>query len=176
MFKNTITRPDSSEKKLEICLSLESKHILTQIDGLLLTCLEVLTCTLCLLLILEEAIAGVTTGLISLGDSVTWRAKHFGIYQNLTSKITAFNAPSYFVDEMVKGAFKRFKHEHIFEERDGGTLMIDVFDYDSPLGILGKIADALFLEKYMTRLLTKRNDMIKEFAESEKWKGVPGMG
>ena len=124
----------------------------------------------------EEAIAGVITGLISLGDSVTWRAKHFGIYQNLTSKITAFNAPSYFVDEMVKGAFKRFKHEHIFEERDGGTLMIDVFDYDSPLGILGKIADALFLEKYMTRLLTKRNDMIKEFAESEKWKGVPGMG
>ena len=124
----------------------------------------------------EEAIAGVTSGLIGLGDSVTWRAKHFGIYQNLTSKITAFDSPSYFVDEMVKGAFKRFKHEHIFEEQDGGTLMVDVFDYKSPLGFLGRIAEALFLEKYMTRLLTKRNEMIKEFAESEKWKEVPGMG
>ena len=123
----------------------------------------------------EEAIAGVTSGLIGMGDSVTWRAKHFGIYQNLTSKITAFNYPHYFVDEMVKGAFKRFKHDHIFEERDGETLMIDVFEYDSPLGFLGRIADALFLEKYMTRLLVKRNEMIKEFAESEKWKEVLGI-
>ncbi len=124
----------------------------------------------------EQAIAGVTSGLIGLGESVTWRAKHFGIYQNLTSKITAFDFPSYFVDEMVKGAFKRFTHEHIFEEQDGGTLMVDVFDYDSPLGILGKIANALFLENYMTSLLTKQNEMIKEFAESERWKEVPGMG
>ena len=123
----------------------------------------------------EEAIAGVTTGLIGMGDSVTWRAKHFGVYQNLTSKITAFESPRYFVDEMVKGAFKRFKHEHFFEKQDGGTLMIDVFDYDSPLGVLGKMADALFLKNYMTGLLTKRNEMIKEFAESEKWKEVPGM-
>jgi len=97
----------------------------------------------------EEAIAGVTSGLIGLNESVTWRAKHFGIYQKLTSKITAFKKPDYFVDEMEKGIFKRFKHEHIFTTFENGTLMIDIFDYDSPLSFLGKIADVLFLKNYM---------------------------
>ncbi|MGB1206412.1 MAG: SRPBCC family protein [Chitinophagales bacterium] len=120
----------------------------------------------------EEAIAGVTSGLIGQNQSVTWRAKHFGIYQQLTSKITAFKKPDYFIDEMEKGIFKRFKHEHIFEEIQGQTLMIDVFDYESPLGILGKIADKMFLKHYMTRLLEKRNEAIKEFAETDKWKEV----
>ncbi len=120
----------------------------------------------------EEAIAGVTSGLIGMNQSVTWRAKHFGIYQNLTSKITAFEPPNYFVDEMEKGIFKRFKHEHIFKEDQGQTLMIDVFDYESPLGILGQIADKLFLKKYMQNLLQKRNETIKEFAESGRWQEV----
>jgi ligand-binding SRPBCC domain-containing protein len=118
----------------------------------------------------EEAIGGVTSGLIGLNQSVTWRAKHFGIYQNLTSKITAFEYPIFFSDEMVKGAFKSFRHEHHFEDTINGTLMIDYFDYQSPLGLLGTIVDSLFLRKYMTDLLEKRNTTIKEFAESDKWK------
>jgi ligand-binding SRPBCC domain-containing protein len=120
----------------------------------------------------EETIAGVTSGLIGKNQSVTWRAKHFGIYQNLTSKITEFKFPDYFVDEMEKGIFKRFRHEHIFKEFENKTIMVDVFDYESPLGILGKIADKLFLEKYMKSLLEKRNETIKDFAESDKWRKV----
>lgn len=120
----------------------------------------------------EEAIAGKTSGLIGMNESVTWKAKHFGVYQKLTSKITEFDYPKYFVDEMVKGAFKEFKHEHHFAELNGGTLMTDVFNYTSPLGVLGRIADQLFLKSYMTELLTKRNRIVKEFAESEKWKGI----
>lgn len=120
----------------------------------------------------EEAIAGVTTGLIKMNETVTWRAKHFGIYQKLSSKITAFERPTYFVDEMVKGIFKCFKHEHLFKEIGGQTLMTDIFDYESPLGILGKIADTLFLKNYMRRLLAIRNETIKDFAESDKWKQV----
>lgn len=120
----------------------------------------------------EEAIAGVTSGLIGKNQSVTWRAKHFGIYQNLTSKITEFKFPDYFVDEMEKGIFKRFRHEHLFKEFENKTIMVDVFDYESPLGILGKIADKLFLEKYMKSLLEKRNETIKDFAESDKWRKV----
>ncbi|QOW09875.1 SRPBCC family protein [Kaistella flava (ex Peng et al. 2021)] len=118
----------------------------------------------------EKAIAGKTSGLIGMDESVTWRAKHFGIYQNLTSRITEFDRPKYFADEMVKGAFKEFKHEHHFAELNGGTLMTDFFDYKSPFGILGKLADELFLKRYMTELLTERNRIVKEFAESEKWK------
>lgn len=120
----------------------------------------------------ETAIAGVTSGLIGLNESVTWRAKHFGIYQKLTSKITEFECPNYFVDEMVSGAFKSFKHEHYFVDSDSGTLITDIFYYQSPLGFLGVIADKLFLQKYMTDLLTERNRIVKDFAESGRWKEV----
>ncbi|MFD2909407.1 cell division protein [Flavobacterium ardleyense] len=120
----------------------------------------------------EKAIAGKTSGLIEMHESVTWRAKHFGIYQNLTSKITAFESPKYFADEMQQGIFKAFKHEHHFSEINGTTTMIDIFDYKSPLGILGKLADELFLKKYMTDLLIERNRIVKDFAESERWKEI----
>lgn len=120
----------------------------------------------------EEAIAGTMSGLISLHETVTWRAKHLGVWQELTSKITGFESPIYFADEMLEGAFKRFKHEHFFEENDGITLMKDTFDYDAPFGIIGKLADVLFLKRYMTALLIKRNNSIKSFAESNRWKEV----
>ncbi|MET4083647.1 ligand-binding SRPBCC domain-containing protein [Pedobacter sp. UYP30] len=116
----------------------------------------------------ETAIGGKTSGLIGLNETVTWRAKHFGIYQQLTSKVTDYERPNYFTDEMVKGTFKKFKHEHHFKSIDGRTLMIDYFDYQSPFGILGKLADTLFLERYLTELLNKRNSVIKEFAENRK--------
>ena len=113
----------------------------------------------------EEAVGGRTTGLMKLNEEVTWRARHFGVYQKLSSKITAFEYPNIFVDEMTKGIFKRFKHEHRFESKFGETVMIDVFDYTAPLGPCGKLADKLFLKKYMTRFLTNRNAVIKEYAE-----------
>jgi ligand-binding SRPBCC domain-containing protein len=119
----------------------------------------------------EQAIAGRTSGLIDLGETVTWQAKHLGVRQTLTSKIVAFDRPTHFRDSMQKGIFKRIDHDHFFEEIENGqTLMRDRFDYDAPLWILGKIADRLFLEKYMTRFLQERNRMIKEIAESEKWR------
>lgn len=113
----------------------------------------------------ERAIAGRTSGLIGFGETVTWRAKHFGIWQTLTSKITDFNAPVFFTDEMVSGAFKSFRHEHYFSHDGARTLMQDVFIFESPLGILGKLASWLFLKRYMTALLMKRNEVIKEVAE-----------
>ncbi|WP_299228053.1 SRPBCC family protein [uncultured Psychroserpens sp.] len=113
----------------------------------------------------EKAIAGRTSGLIELNEWVTWEAKHFGVNQHLTSKITQFDRPNYFVDEMVSGAFKSFKHEHIFQTKNEATLMIDKFHFQSPFGILGKIANVLFLKRYMTQLLTTRNVFLKSKAE-----------
>ena len=118
----------------------------------------------------EKAISGKTNGLINSGETVTWQATHFGVRQKLTSKITAFNRPHHFRDEMKKGAFKRFSHDHYFEETESGTLMRDVFDYDSPLGVLGRIADVIFLKKYMTNLLLERSLLIKKVAETDDWK------
>jgi ligand-binding SRPBCC domain-containing protein len=120
----------------------------------------------------ETAIAGKTSGLIELHESVTWRAKHFGVYQTLSSRITEFNSPEFFTDEMVSGAFKSFKHQHIFEKNGEETLMKDIFDFISPLGFLGRLADKLVLKKYMTNLLEERNKVIKDYAETDKWKSI----
>jgi len=115
----------------------------------------------------ERAIAGRTSGLIELNENVTWRAKHFGIWQNLTSKITVFDFPNLFVDEMVSGAFKSFTHEHHFTSVDDDhTMMRDVFVFESPLGFLGELANKLVLIKYMTELLAERNRVIKVTAET----------
>ena len=113
----------------------------------------------------ETAIAGRTSGLIELGESVTWRAKHFGVWQTLTSKVTEMEYPNYFVDEMVKGAFKNFRHEHYFYAIKEQTLMKEVFMFESPLGLLGMAANFYFLKDYMEKLLEQRNLVIKETAE-----------
>ncbi len=120
----------------------------------------------------EEAIDGVTSGLIGLNESVTWRAKHLGFTQKLSTVITELEEPMYFVDEMSQSIFNGFRHEHKFQNEDGSTRMIDIFDYEAPFGILGKIANVLFLKKYMHKLLKTRNAVIKEFAESAKWRDI----
>lgn len=113
----------------------------------------------------EKAVAGKISGLIGINEWVTWEANHFGIKQKLTSKITEFDSPNYFVDEMVSGAFKSFRHEHLFIPEGNKTKMIDKFYYKSPLGMLGKIADVLFLKNYMKNLLLTRNSHLKIEAE-----------
>lgn len=120
----------------------------------------------------ERAIDGVTSGLIELGETVTWEAVHFGIRQRLTSKITVCDRPRHLQDVMVSGAFAGFTHDHFLSETEDGTLMKDDFDYRSPLGPLGIVADVVFLEAYMTKLLEERNAVIKRFAESDEWKQI----
>lgn len=116
----------------------------------------------------EVAVAGRTSGLIEAGEHVTWRATHFGIRQLLTSRIESMERPRYFRDTMVTGAFKRIDHDHYFEaESADRTFMRDVFVYEAPLGVIGRLADALFLERYMTKLLVERNQVIKKLAESD---------
>lgn len=114
----------------------------------------------------EHIIAGVREGIMKLGETVTWRAKHFGIWMELTSKIKEAQRPEYFVDEMQKGAFKSLRHEHHFLQTNKGTIMKDIFMFEVPFGILGKIVNSLVLENYLKGFLIKRNDYIKEMAES----------
>ncbi|CAN5507058.1 hypothetical protein BH18ACI1_BH18ACI1_20510 [soil metagenome] len=114
----------------------------------------------------EQAIAGVTSGLIGLGESVTFKGIHFGIRQQLTSKITEYDKPKCFVDEMTKGAFKSLKHIHEFTSTTSGTLMRDTLIWTSPFGFLGKIADKLFVENYMKRFVVERNTKLKAVAEN----------
>lgn len=120
----------------------------------------------------EKAIAGVTSGLIKLGETVTWRARHKGIWMNLQSTISVMEEYSYFVDEQVKGPFKHYRHEHYFEEKEGVVIMKDVFDFESPLGVLGRIANKIIAYSYLKDLLIRRNDLIKEYAEGELWREI----
>jgi len=127
----------------------------------------------------ERAVGGRTSGLIELGEEVTWRARHLGVTQHFTSKITAFDRPRHFRDEMQRGAFRSFVHDHFFEVDDRQsclsgqaglpvvhcTKMIDALEFSAPLGIFGRIAEKLFLRRYLTRLLTDRAKVIREFAE-----------
>ena len=114
----------------------------------------------------ERPIAGVTSGLMKLGDTVTWEAVHFGIKQHLTTKITTYERPYRFTDEMVRGAFQEIIHLHEFFPQPDGTLMIDLFTFRAPLGILGWVAETLVLKHYMKKLLLTRNTYLKQVAET----------
>jgi ligand-binding SRPBCC domain-containing protein len=114
----------------------------------------------------ERAVAGVTSGLIEAGQSVTFEAVHFGVRQRLTSQIVEFERPRLFVDEMTKGVFASMRHVHEFEMRDKSTLMRDTVTWKSPLGILGVIADVLFLKRYMTKFIIERGLALKQVAEN----------
>ena len=116
----------------------------------------------------EEIVAGVRSGLMVLGDDVTWKAWHFGIPFRMTSAITEYERPTRFVDEQTRGPFARWRHEHRFEPNNGGTRMVDVVDYRSPLGPLGSLVDRIRLEQYMVELLRRRNEFLRVHAETHQ--------
>jgi ligand-binding SRPBCC domain-containing protein len=79
----------------------------------------------------ERVVGGRMSGLLELDDEVTWEGKHFGVVQRLSSKITEFRPYRYFQDRMTQGAFRFLEHDHLFETRDGGTIMIDFGEVSS---------------------------------------------
>jgi len=117
----------------------------------------------------ETAIDGITSGWINLNESVTWRGKHFGIYLTHKSIISAMQIPYYFVDEMVEGSFKSFKHQHTFKEENENTIMEDRIQYETPFGFFGVIFDKFVLKNYLTSFITQRNHFIKNLAEKEAY-------
>lgn len=118
----------------------------------------------------EEAVAGTRMGLIEKEETVTWRAQHLFKNRLLRVKITEMKKPELFVDEQLQGDFKMMKHEHHFKPCENGTLLIDLFHFETPYGILGRWLNALYLTNYMKKLLEQRNRTIKEVAESDRWK------
>jgi ligand-binding SRPBCC domain-containing protein len=120
----------------------------------------------------EKAIGGVMNGLINLDETVTWRAKHLFKTRQFTSKIVAMQKPDFFIDKMIDGDFKSFRHEHHFKNTDNGAIMIDMLEFECPYGVIGKCVNKFFLKNYLQTFLEKRNAVIKEYAESGKWKAI----
>ena len=114
----------------------------------------------------ERVVAGVTNGQIALGDSVTWRAWHLGLRWTMTSRVTELDRPARFVDEQVRGPFRRFRHEHVFEPLNGSTQMTDILTFDAPLGVVGRVTGRLVLLPYLRRLIQQRNHHLKRLLEA----------
>lgn len=119
----------------------------------------------------ERAVAGRVAGLIELGETVTWRARHFGVWQELTVEITVLDRPTHFQDVMTRGAFARMRHDHRFEQRDGETtVMRDDFHFQAPFGVVGDLVSAAILARYLRRFLVERAALLKATAESDAWR------
>jgi len=110
----------------------------------------------------EHAVAGVTSGLIGLNETVTWEARHLFIKQRMAVRITAFDRPHHFRDEQIAGPFKRFVHDHFFESLEGKVQMIDRVAFASPLGPLGAFVDMCFMRRYLRRLIAQRGQVMRE--------------
>ena len=113
----------------------------------------------------ERAVAGRTSGLIELGEQVTWEGRHFGVRQRFTSVITTYDRPRHFQDSMLQGAFRSFVHDHYFERCAEGTIMKDVLAFRSPFGMIGAFVDRVVMSRYLKRLLTQRNEIVKAALE-----------
>ncbi len=115
----------------------------------------------------ERLVGDKTGGMAEPGDVLTFEATHLGVRQRLTSLITEFERPTLFADEALSGAFQSLRHVHTFTEVPGGTLMRDTLTWTSPLGVLGTLADRLFLTRYMLGFLAIRNRNLKAICEAE---------
>lgn len=105
----------------------------------------------------ERAVGGVVSGLMSEGDEVTWRAWHFALPLQMSSRITEFHFPDSFTDEQVRGPFRFFRHVHRFIPDDGGTLMVDEVEFAAPFGVVGRLAEKMVLARYLRNLIVQRN-------------------
>ena len=115
----------------------------------------------------HENVVESSAQLLGLNDTVTFRARHFGVTQSLSAKVIQFEAPHRLVDIQTKGAFRSLRHEHLFREERGVTVMTDRLQIAAPFGPLGWIAERLFLASYMKNFLIRKNQKLKSIAETE---------
>lgn len=115
----------------------------------------------------EQIVGGVTGGEMRHGDTVTWRARHFGIWWRMTSEISELDAPHMFVDRQVKGPFKRFLHRHCFTPVTGGTRLVDEVTFEAPFGPLGLLVERLVLRRHIEALIDVRNQHLAAYLERQ---------
>lgn len=115
----------------------------------------------------ERVVGGRMSGLLERGDIVTFEGVHFGIRQRFTARVVEMDRPFRLVDEMEQGAFARFRHVHEFRAEHNVVVMTDIIIWQSPFGMLGRVADAVFLEAHLTRFLRTKQAELKRLVEDD---------
>ena len=96
------------------------------------------------------------------GLRVHYRIRPLGFPQRWTSEITEYDPPHRFVDEQVLGPYRTWRHIHEFRAVGGGTEIIDVVEYELPLGAVGRAAHALFVARQLRAIFAHRARVIAE--------------
>ena len=117
----------------------------------------------------ERAVEGVTSGILTEGQTVTWAIRYLGKELRHKSIIEVWRPYTFFRDSMVAGPFAFFEHEHHFASMNGGTRVRDELRFAAPMGLVGRISESLFLRRYVRNLLLQRNRYIRRVAESQDW-------
>lgn len=86
----------------------------------------------------------------------------FNIKLNWMTEITQVDQEKYFIDEQRFGPYQFWHHQHHFKEIAGGTEMRDILTYGLPLGILGKLANGIFVEKKIREIFEFRRKKVIE--------------
>ena len=120
----------------------------------------------------EKFTSGAGSNMLNNGETLSIVVTKAGRSRMSMIKITSLQRPVSFVEEQVKGDLENFKHEHHFKPIENGTIIIDLVQYGMPRDLLGRIFGKLYFRKYMEELVHKRNELIRSYAETEKWRAV----
>ena len=120
----------------------------------------------------ERIVHAPDRALLELGDEVEFEGRHLGVRQRLRARITAFDRPRGFRDEMTRGAFRSFAHDHRFEPTRTGTRMTDRVRFRAPFGPIGRLVARFVLRPYLQRLIAGRADALRREAERRAQAGV----
>jgi ligand-binding SRPBCC domain-containing protein len=120
----------------------------------------------------EKLTSGAASTLIAKGETVSIIAKHAGRSRMIMLKVTSLQRPAMFVEEQVKGDLQSFRHEHHFKPVDNGTILIDIVEFGLPKDIIGKVFGKMYFRKYIEELIKKRTELVRSYAETEKWRAV----
>lgn len=116
--------------------------------------------------------SGSASHLPSTGDTVTVHAKHLGKTRSVILRVMEMDKPRLYVEEQVKGDLGSFRHERHFMVADNGTFLIDKLEVEPPRDLLGRLIGKYYIKRYVEKLVQQRNDLIRQYAESEKWRAV----
>lgn len=96
---------------------------------------------------------------ISTGTLINYRLRVHGVPFRWQSRISEWEPPLRFVDEQTRGPYRRWRHQHLFEATEGGTLCHDMVEY-AVYG--GSLINAIFVRTDLAKIFAFRQNKLRE--------------